>query len=83
MIDFIEEGLDDYADDCEDEAAEQVRIDAENHEIMEDILACELELEHRIAEKDEEELLAMILDEQMRGDIRYLCVQRLKRLLNG
>jgi hypothetical protein len=79
----IREGLCDYTDECEDDAAEQARIDAENHEIMEDILACELELEYRISEKSPEELLEMILSKDTRGDIRYLCVRKLKRLIDG
>jgi len=51
---------------------------------MEDIMACELELEHRISEKSPDELLQMIMDESTRNDVRYLCAQKLKEYIaNG
>ena len=43
MIDLIKEGLNDYADDCEEEATEQARIDAENRQIIEDIFFADFE----------------------------------------
>lgn len=91
MIDLIKEGLDDYADEREDQAVEQARIDAENREIMEDILFAEFEAHLRTLDDKEliEELcsarskcvIERVSSELQRRDYEWECEQ--ERLADG
>ncbi len=74
----IREGLSDYADECEDDAAEQARIDAENREIMEDILFAEFDAHLRTL--DDQELIDELCSSRSKAIIERTGAELQRRM---